>query len=110
MEDGSQRTINELREINLGTTDVPKPIFRTVMLNDEEVTKCEQLLQEYKDVFVWAYQDMPKLDPSVVVHKLAISIAVKPIMQPQRCFRPDLTIQINVVMYKLIKANFICEV
>jgi len=37
MEDGSEATIDELREINLGTTDDPKPIFVSAMLNDEEV-------------------------------------------------------------------------
>ena len=37
MEDGSQATIDQLREINLGTTYEPKPIFVSAMLNDEEV-------------------------------------------------------------------------
>jgi len=110
MEDGGQATIDELREINLGTTDEPKPIFVSTILNNEEVVQYEQLLREYKDVFAWGYQDMPGLDPSVAVHKLAVSEGVKPIKQPQRRFRPELTIQINAEVDKLIKANFIREV
>jgi len=51
MEDGSQVTIDELREITLGITDDPKSIFVSTMLNDEEVVQYEQLLWEYKDVF-----------------------------------------------------------
>ena len=51
MEDGGQATIDELREINLGTTDEPKPISVSTMLNNEEVVQYEQLLREYKDVF-----------------------------------------------------------
>ena len=81
-----QATIDQLREINLRTTYEPKPIFVSAMLNDEEVAQYEQLLQEYKDVFAWGYQDMPGLDPNVVVHKLAISKSIKPIKQHQRRF------------------------
>ena len=110
MEDGSQPTIDELREINLGTIDEPKPIFVSPMLNDEQVAQYEQFLQEYKDVFAWGYQDMPGMDPNVIVHKLAVFEGVKLIKQPQWCFCPELTIQINTEVDKLIKANFICEV
>ena len=84
MEDGGQATIDELREINLGTTDEPKPIFVSTILNNEEVVQYEQLLREYKDVFAWGYQDMPGLDLSVAIHKLAVSEGVKPRKQPQR--------------------------
>jgi len=79
-------------------------------LNDEELARYEQLLQEYKDVFTWGYQDMPGLNPNVVVHKLAVSERVKPIKQPHRCFRLKLTIQRNAEVDKLIRANFIREV
>ena len=53
MEGSGQATINELREINIGTTDDPRQIFMSAILNDEEMTQYEQLLQEYKDVFAW---------------------------------------------------------
>ena len=72
MEDGGQPTIDQLQEINLGTTDDPKPIFVSATLNDEEVAPYERLLKECKDVFAWGYQDMSGLDPNVVVHKLAV--------------------------------------
>jgi len=66
----------------LGTIEDPKPIFVSAILNDEEMAQYEQLLQEYKDVFTWGYQDMPDLDPNVAVHKLAVSEGVKPVKQP----------------------------
>jgi len=69
MEDGGQATIDELRETNLGTTHEPKPIFASSMLNHEEMAQYEQLLQEYKAIFASGYQDMPGLDPNVVIHK-----------------------------------------
>ena len=91
MEDGGQVTIDEFREINLETTDDPKLIFVSTMLNDDEVVQYEQLLLEYKDVFVWRYQDMSGLDLNVALHKLAISKGIKSTKQPQRCFRSEPT-------------------
>jgi len=38
IEDGGQASIDELWEINLGTTKDPRPIFVSVVLNDEEMT------------------------------------------------------------------------
>jgi len=52
------------------------------MLNDEEVAQYEQLLQEYKNVFAWGYQDMPYLDPNVAFHKLVVFEGIKPVKQP----------------------------
>jgi len=76
MKDGGQATIDELWEINLGTTDDLRPIFMSATLNDEEVAQYEQLLQEYKDVFAWGYQDMSDLDPNGNVHKSVTSEGV----------------------------------
>ena len=53
---------------------------------------------------------MSGLDPNIAVYKLPVSEGVKPVKQPQRCFRPELTIQINAEVDKLIRANFIREV
>ena len=52
MKDSDQIIIDKLLEINLRTTDDAKPIFVIAMLSDEEVAQYEQLLQEYKDIFV----------------------------------------------------------
>ncbi|KAA0062740.1 uncharacterized protein E5676_scaffold523G00210 [Cucumis melo var. makuwa] len=42
LEDGGQSTVDELKEVNLGTIEEPRP--------------------EYKDIFAWSYQEMPELD------------------------------------------------
>jgi len=110
MEDGGQAIINELREINLGTTDDPKPIFVSTMLKDEEVVQYDQLLLKYKDVFAWGHQDVLGLDPNVVVHNLVVSEGVKPIKWPQQCFHSELIIPINAKVDKLIKVDFNHEV
>ncbi|KAI5338763.1 hypothetical protein L3X38_018035 [Prunus dulcis] len=88
MEEGGQATIDDLQEINLGAVDSPKPVFVSALLTSQELEDYTQLLQEYRDVFAWSYQDMPA---------------------PRR-FRPELTIQIEIEIDKLIAADFIREV
>ncbi|CAL2228165.1 unnamed protein product [Prunus armeniaca] len=84
LEDGRQATVDELKELNLGTNEDPRPIF--------------------------TYKDMPGLDPKVAVHHLAIKPGTCPIKQTQRRFRPELLSQIEAEFDKLIAAGFIRKV
>ena len=72
IEDGGQATVDELKELNLGTVDEPHPIFISALLTPAEEKEYLELLIEYKDVFAWMYKEMPGLDPRVAVHRLAI--------------------------------------
>ena len=110
IEDGGQATVDELREINLGTDDEPKPIFVSALLTLEELEDYKCLLQDYQDVFAWGYQDMPGLDPKVAVHRLAISKERRYVKQAPRRFRPELEVQIKAEIDKLIDVGFIREV
>ncbi|XP_038717270.1 uncharacterized protein LOC120010560 [Tripterygium wilfordii] len=110
LEDGGQATVDELKEINLGTEADPRPTFVSALLSPEEETKYIQLLQEYMDVFAWTYKEMPGLDPKIVVHHLSIKHGVRPIKQAQRRFRPELVPKIENEVNKLIEAGFIREV
>ena len=47
------------------------------------------------DVFAWSYEEMPGLDPAVVVHKLAVREDVLPMKQGKRIYRPKLLPQIE---------------
>ncbi|KAG9446452.1 hypothetical protein H6P81_012580 [Aristolochia fimbriata] len=51
--------------------------------------------------------EMPGLDPTIAIHKLAIKSEVKPIKQSQRRFRPELVPEIEKEVDKLLKADFI---
>ncbi|KAA0059903.1 uncharacterized protein E5676_scaffold184G001190 [Cucumis melo var. makuwa] len=110
LEDGDQSTIDELKEVNLGTIEEPHPTFISASLSSEEEDKYMSLLTEYKDIFAWSYKEMPGLDPKVAVHHLAIKPGYRPIKQAQRRFRPELIPQIEVEVNKLIEAGFIREV
>jgi len=84
LEDGGQATVDDLKELNLGTKEEPRPIYVSSLLMQEEEKEYFVLLSEYKDVFAWSYKKMPGLDPKVAVHRLSIKKGVSPKKQPQR--------------------------
>ena len=71
-EKGNQGTIDELKQVNLGTEQEPRPTFISAYLISEEERSYLDLLEEYRDVFAWSYKEMPGLDPKVAVHHLAV--------------------------------------
>ncbi|KAG9453411.1 hypothetical protein H6P81_006315 [Aristolochia fimbriata] len=109
-EEGGQSTVDELKKVDLGTAEHPRPTFLRASLTAEEEAEYMALLHEYRDIFAWNYTDMPGLDPRVAVHKLAVHSSVRPVKQSQRRFRPKLVPEIEKEVDKLIAANFIREV
>ena len=67
-EDGGQATVDELKELNLGTNENPRSIYVSMLLSPSEEKSYFELLLNYKDVFAWSYKEMSGLDPKVVVH------------------------------------------
>ena len=110
IEDGGQATVDELKELNLGTVDEPRLIFISALLTPAEEKEYLELLTEYKDIFTWTYKEMPGLDPRVAVHRLAIKQEARPVKQAQCRFRPELLPQIKAEVNKLKQAGFIREV
>ncbi|KAL0461070.1 UNVERIFIED_CONTAM: Transposon Tf2-12 polyprotein [Sesamum latifolium] len=110
LEDGIQATVDELKELNLGTTEEPRPIFVSALLSPEEEEQYFKTLGEYKDVFAWTYKEMPGLDPKVAIHHLGIRHGARPVKQSERVLRPDLIPCIEMKVNKLIDVGFIREV
>ena len=85
-----QRTIaepvEELEEIIL---DELKP-ERTTRMGTLASQSIHQALASFlkmnQDVFAWSHDDMPGIDPSVIVHRLNVSLASSPIRQKKRVF------------------------
>ncbi|XP_065627213.1 uncharacterized protein LOC136066589 [Quercus suber] len=67
-------------------------------------------LKENRDVFAWSHEDMPGIDPSVMVHRLNVSPSFPPIRQKKRVFAPERDQAIAEEVRKLQEANFIREV
>ncbi|KAG8474235.1 hypothetical protein CXB51_033721 [Gossypium anomalum] len=69
-----------------------------------------ELLREFKDIFVWSYQDMPRLNTDIVVHRLPIRQDCKPVQQKLRRMRPDIMLKIKEEVKKQFDAGFLQEV
>ncbi|KAL0307408.1 UNVERIFIED_CONTAM: Transposon Tf2-12 polyprotein [Sesamum angustifolium] len=110
LEEGIKATIDELKEVNLGDIENPRPIYISASLTHGEEGTYVALLHEFKDVFAWSYKEMPGLDQKVAVHHLSVKKGARPIKQGQRRFRPELIPLIEGEVNKLIEVGFIREV
>ena len=63
------------------------------------------LLQKYRDVFAWTYDEMPGL--GLVVHSLNVDAGIRPVVQPARVFHTEVEAQIIQEVKKLLTAGFI---
>ena len=72
-EDEEQATVDELKELNLGTNENLRPIYVSVFLSHSEEKSYLELLLDYKDVFAWSYKEMTGLDPKVAMHQLMVN-------------------------------------
>ena len=86
MEDGNQPTIDDREELNIGTLEEPRPIFIGAHLSKQNKEEYRKFLSENRDVFAWTYEEMPGLDPGVVVHRLAVQDDIRPVKQAQMRF------------------------
>ena len=67
-------------------------------------------LKMNQDVFAWSHDDMPGIDPSVIVHRLNVNPASSPIRQKKRVFTPERDKAIAEKVRKLLETSFIQEV
>jgi len=74
----------EIRIINLGEEGEEKQVKVGTTMTEEIQRQLHTLLQEFRDVFAWFYQDMPGLDPDIVQHKLPLKPECPPVKQKLR--------------------------
>ena len=67
-------------------------------------------LKMNQDVFAWSHEDMPGIDPSIIVHRLNVNPASSPIRQKKRVFAQEQDKAIAKEVRKLLEASFIREV
>ncbi|PNX95907.1 gag/pol polyprotein, partial [Trifolium pratense] len=93
--------------INLGTDVDRKEVKIGASLQEDVKRNLVSLLQEYVDVFAWSYQDMPRLDTDIVVHKLPLRPECPPVKQKMRRTRPDMALKIREEVMKQFDAGFL---
>ena len=85
----------DLETINLGTSKEIKEIKIDTTISSDTHSDLISLLQEFKDIFAWSYQDMPGLNTEIVVHRLPLRTECKPVQQKLRRMKPDMLLKIK---------------
>ncbi|KAL5567230.1 hypothetical protein UlMin_030394 [Ulmus minor] len=58
-------------------------------------TDLINFLRDHRDVFAWSHEDMPGIDPKVIVHRLNIDPSFRPVKQKRRTFNAERYMAIN---------------
>ena len=102
--------VEELEEVTL---DESRP-ERTTKMGTLASRPTRQALTAYlkmnQDVFAWSHEDMPRIDPSIIIHRLSVNLASSPIRQKKRVFAQERDKAIAEELRKLLEADFIRNV
>ena len=74
---------------------------------EDEIKTYKALFQEFRDVFAWSYEEMPGINPAIVVHKIKTYPDAKPVRQRLCQIHPRKAATIKAEVEKLLKAGFI---
>jgi hypothetical protein len=88
-----------VENINLGANCTP-----------EEVVSYTALFKELCDVFAWSYEEVPGIDPSIVVHEIKTYPSAKLVQKKLRSVHPKKIVAIKAEVEKLLKSGFIYPV
>ena len=111
---GEQRAVvepvEELEEVTLDDSR-PEQMTRMGTLASWQVRQVlTAFLRDNQDVFAWSHEDMPRINPSIIVHRLNVSPSFSPIRQKKRVFAQEWDKAIVEEVRKLLEADFILEV
>ena len=111
---GEQRTtakpVEELEEIILDESRLERTTKMGTLASSMIRQDLAGFLRMNQDVFAWSHEDMPGIDPSVVVHRLNVNPTSSPIRQKKRVFVQKRDKAVAEEVRKLLEASFIREV
>ena len=100
--------ITQTQPINISVKPgIVEHIHIGVTCTPEEVQLYTALFREFRDVFAWSYEEMPGIDPNIVVLKIPTYPVAKPVRQRLRPMHPRKAAAIKAEVEKLLKASFI---
>jgi len=86
-------------------------IIENVLIGAEcspkEIQIYTDLFREFQDVFIWHYEEIPSIDPSIVQHDIKVYENDKPIRKKLRLINHRKEAAIKAEVEKLLKAGFI---
>ena len=87
---GEQRTtakpVEELEEIILDESRLERTTKMGTLASSMIRQDLAGFLRMNQDVFAWSHEDMPGIDPSVIVHRLNVNPTSSPIRQKKQVF------------------------
>ena len=93
--------------MNLGTEKDIKEVKIGVNLEHSVKQHLIQMLHDYVEMFAWSYEDMPRLDTDIVVHRLLTKEDCPPIKQKVHRMRPEMSEKIKAEVMKQFDVGFL---
>ncbi|VFQ60552.1 unnamed protein product [Cuscuta campestris] len=79
----------ETVEIELHPGDSSRMVRIGANLSEDLKAQITRVLQEYASIFAWSVADMPRIDRSVICHRLAVREGSRPVRQKKRYLASD---------------------
>jgi hypothetical protein len=73
----------------------------------EEIVTYTALFKEFHDIFAWSYEEIPGIDPAIIVHEINTYPGAKPVQQRLCPIHPRKAAAIKLEVEKLLKVGFI---
>jgi len=87
--DQPQESLARLKEVLLDGSRLERTTRIGTLATPSVRQALMTFLRENQDVFAWSHEDMPGIDPSIIVHKLNVSPSFSPIRQKKRVFAQE---------------------
>ena len=102
--------VEELDEVQF-SPDEPGKTFKIGKLLCEPLrAKLIEFVRKHKSDFAWNHHDIPGIDPTIMVHSLAVDPKIKPVKQKRMFFNLERYAAINAEVDKLVEAGSIRQV
>jgi hypothetical protein len=98
---------DELEAVDIGPGDRPRLAYISAKLHTEYKQELIVMLKELRDYFAWEYYEMPRLDRSIVEHRLTIKPGYWPFKQAPRRIKPKIMEDVKIENTRLYEAKFI---
>ncbi|XP_075654942.1 uncharacterized protein LOC142625127 [Castanea sativa] len=94
--EGSKPNIEETGVINLADEgEHEKPVKIGVKFLKDMKPELIALLKEFKEIFAWSYQDIPRLDIEIVVHRIPIKLECPLVQESLRRMKSEIILKIK---------------
>jgi hypothetical protein len=78
--------------------------------SSDEIVTYTSMFKEFRDIFAWSYEEMPGINPAIVVHEIKTYPEAKPVQKRLRPVHPRKAAAIKLEVEKLLKVGFIYPV